>query len=187
MGANCSSRRQLFPVTLHIYDIWKSGKVQAANKVLKAFGTGAFHCGVEVHGREWSFKCTPTGTGIFSCVPMMCEEHTFCESMSVGSTPLTKSEVLDLVGKLQGEWPGSSYDSLKHNCCHFSESFCRCLGADSIPGWTMSLAKGLAVVFEAWDYVESKVQRVASSCGACPASHARETYETTVHVEQQKL
>lgn len=35
-----------------------SGKVQLANSVLRHFGGGLFHCGVEVNGMEWSYSRT---------------------------------------------------------------------------------------------------------------------------------
>merc|ERR1712060_603032 len=38
------------------------------------------------------------------------------------------------------DWPGSDYDLLRHNCCHFSDALCQALGVGPIPGWVTSLA-----------------------------------------------
>merc|ERR1712060_195679 len=83
------------PVTLHVYDVGlNTGSV--VNRFLKPLGTGAFHCGVEVHGWEWSYSdiADPryqAGTGIFPCRPRHCEGHKYCESVHLGRTSTSEA------------------------------------------------------------------------------------------------
>mmetsp|Transcript_60914 Transcript_60914/g.178067 ORF Transcript_60914/g.178067 Transcript_60914/m.178067 type:complete len:294 (+) Transcript_60914:76-957(+) len=141
------------PVTLHIYDIGTSGGGHFINALLKPLGTGAFHCGVEVYGCEWSYSDTTSGVGdgIFCSQPRCCEGHTYCESVSMGRTGTAESEVLQLIDMLKADWPVSAYDVLAHNCCHFCDEFCQRLGVGSIPPWVMNLAGAGAAVAAAGD------------------------------------
>uniref|UniRef100_A0A7S4UJA6 PPPDE domain-containing protein n=1 Tax=Alexandrium monilatum TaxID=311494 RepID=A0A7S4UJA6_9DINO len=129
------------PVTLHVYDLGPA--VAGVNAILGAVGTGAFHAGVEVYGTEWSFGCCcdgPYGSGIFCVPPKGCDAHVYREAVNMGETSMSKREVDDLIDRLAREWHGSSYDLLRHNCCHFSDEFCKRLGVDPVPGWVLSLA-----------------------------------------------
>lgn len=129
------------PVTLHVYDLGPT--VANVNMLLGAVGTGAFHAGVEVYGTEWSFGCGregPYGSGIFCVPPKGCEAHVYREAVAMGDTRLSKREVDKLIDQLAREWPGKDYDLLRHNCCHFSDEFCKRLGVDRVPGWVLSLA-----------------------------------------------
>merc|ERR1719229_582486 len=54
--------------------------------MLRPFGTGVFHCGVEVFGKEWSFRGTEVGTGVFWCLPQNCSAHTYVETVYMGYT-----------------------------------------------------------------------------------------------------
>merc|ERR1712217_563458 len=101
MGVTCSSshRSSRFgklqdgnfeptPVILHIYDLGTSAKIAALNKLLRPIGTGAFHCGVEVHTTEWTYGggSYEKGTGVYGCMPRTCKGHTYCESVFMGRT-----------------------------------------------------------------------------------------------------
>eukprot|EP00416_Gambierdiscus_australes_P031098 CAMPEP_0171088768 /NCGR_PEP_ID=MMETSP0766_2-20121228/20975_1 /TAXON_ID=439317 /ORGANISM="Gambierdiscus australes, Strain CAWD 149" /LENGTH=299 /DNA_ID=CAMNT_0011546583 /DNA_START=56 /DNA_END=955 /DNA_ORIENTATION=- len=160
------------PVTLHIYDIGTSGGGQLINALLRPLGTGVFHCGVEVFGCEWSYSDTTSGVGdgIFSSRPRHCEGHSFCESVSMGRTGTTESEVLQLIEMLKEDWPVSSYDVLAHNCCHFSDEFCQRLGVGSIPSWVMNLAGAGAAVAAAGDTTccRQVASQVAIHTQCCP-------------------
>lgn len=168
--------RQTRPVTLNIYDVGSltdsigAVEVQALNKVLRKFGTGAFHCGVEVYGQEWSFKYEAFRTGVFYCTPRHCEEHTFSESLPMGQTIMTPKEVLRVIDVLQEEWSGDSYDSLRRNCCHFTDQLCNALGVGSIPSWTMHLAGTGAALVDTSDYLEERLRSAQGSWSlACPS------------------
>lgn len=170
MGAACSrdkdanhrrwSQHVPVPVNLHIYDIGTSRQIQFVNALLRHLHTGAFHCGVEVYGCEWSYsdvayapgEC-PVGTGIFSCQPKHCEGHSYCESIPMGSTSMSEVEVGALLGLLRAEWPVYAYNTLRKNCCHFSDEMCHRLGVGSIPSWVMNLAGAGAAVVAAGDTV----------------------------------
>lgn len=136
-----SNEKASAPVTLHIYDLAPS--IVGVNAVLGAVGTGAFHAGVEVYGREWSFGCCgdgPYGSGIFYVPPRGCDAHCYREAVEMGITELSKREVDALIDKLCKEWPGRDYDLLRHNCCHFSDALCIHLGVGPVPSWVTSLA-----------------------------------------------
>jgi len=146
------------PVTLHIYNL--GGKTQAVNSILRKLGTGAFHCGVEVYGVEWSFSDVyregekrQNETGIFCCTPRQCEGHSYCESIPMGVTTLPESAVMNLLFKLKQEWRVDNYNTLRKNCCHFCDSFCQRLGVGSIPHWVKNLASAGAALISAGDVV----------------------------------
>ncbi|CAK0886344.1 unnamed protein product, partial [Prorocentrum cordatum] len=81
------------PVTLHVYSLGKSRQMVVVNALLSTVGSGAYHCGVEVHGREWSFRGTDDRkTGIFSCTPKRCSDHTWHTSVPMGSVRLSVDE-----------------------------------------------------------------------------------------------
>lgn len=131
-------------VTLHVYDLGKTASIQMTNGVLRALGSGGvFHCGVEVHGREWSYE----DTGVFCVEPRQCEEHTYHEALPMGETWMSALDVVTLIDRLEADaWVGPLYDTLAHNCCHFCSDFCRRLGVGDIPPRLQELArKGVAV------------------------------------------
>lgn len=141
------------PVTLHIYNIGKNTVGKAVNRLLRTMGTGAFHCGVEVYGREWSYSDTEDGGGfgIFCSAPRRCVGHTYSESIQMGRTSVTPLEVLELIKLLNGYWPVSAYNTLTHNCCHFCNEFCQRLQVSSVPDWVMSLAGAGAAIAASGD------------------------------------
>mmetsp|Transcript_137852 Transcript_137852/g.274855 ORF Transcript_137852/g.274855 Transcript_137852/m.274855 type:complete len:225 (-) Transcript_137852:23-697(-) len=142
------------PVWLSVYDIGTWVIWKRVNKVLRPLGTGAFHCGVAVHGREWSYgdsrdECNATNsvqslndaaTGVFWNSPFSCEGHTFVESVCMGQITMPESEVLRAVEKLSQLWTASEYHTFRHNCCHFSIELCRVLGVGPVPEWVSHLA-----------------------------------------------
>mmetsp|Transcript_59003 Transcript_59003/g.166358 ORF Transcript_59003/g.166358 Transcript_59003/m.166358 type:complete len:245 (+) Transcript_59003:75-809(+) len=129
------------PVTLHIYNVGRSAAVPQLNNVFRALGGGVFHCGVVVSGIEWSYGYAPDGqTGVFWCLPRRCEGHTYRESVPMGNTAMPSAEITALIMRMKKEWPGSAYDPLAHNCCHFTDEVCRRLGVGDIPDWIKSLA-----------------------------------------------
>lgn len=135
--------KALADVTLHVYDL---GAIRSLNKVLRPAGTGAFHCGVEVYGREWSYAgCVGSGadaraTGVFNCRPRLCKDHSYSESVDLGKTALRPGEVLMAIQHLEHMWLASEYSLLWHNCGHFCGHFCRALEVEPVPPWVMSLA-----------------------------------------------
>lgn len=129
-------------VVLHIYSVTRLSAIQRANGVLGALGGGgAYHAGVEVFGREWSFGATDDGgTGVFCSRPQKCDEHSYLKAMPMGNTKMTETQVLQMIGRLTKEWQGEDYDLLRCNCCHFSEELLRRLNVGPAPRWLNSLA-----------------------------------------------
>lgn len=159
--------RMPFPVTLHVYDLGVLEGVQVINRVLTALGTGAFHCGVQVHGREWSYQGSNAQYlgGVFAAAPRRCQGHSYCESIPMGDTVYSSSEVLSIVNSLRKDWRGATYDTLRRNCCHFSEALCIQLGSGSIPDRIKSLAATGAAIVEIGEYFNSCAQSAATEVG----------------------
>jgi len=164
------------PVTLHIYNVGTLTQTAMVNKLLRKLGTGAFHCGVEVYGTEWSYSDitvapgdTAKGTGIFCCHPRGCDGHSYCESVQMGTTAMTEGDVLRMLTLLKKEWPVYAYSTLRKNCCHFSDELCQRLGVGSIPEWVVSLANSAAAVAAAGDTVccRSMAGQVVGSILCC--------------------
>lgn len=142
---HCPSEKPRRPVlvTLHIYDVDCSSGMQALNRVLSMWGTGAFHAGVEVFGREWSFG---SPGGIYTSVPRCCEEHHYFESVPMGHTTMVRKQFNKLIQVLQMEWRGCEYDVLTRNCCHFADELCKRITGNSVPNRIMSLAGAGAAI-----------------------------------------
>jgi len=169
-------------VLLHVYDVGRLEQlgpqgVKALNKVLRPLGSGAFHCGVEVYGREWSFQFEDAGTGVFSCRPRSCESHSFSDSLLMGTTILSKTEVKMLIKVMQVEWPGDSYDGLRRNCCHFSNKLSLRLGMGPIPAWITHLASAGAAVLDTREFLDKKKESLQASlcCKRCSAWSNRQS------------
>lgn len=170
-------------VFLHVYDLGTSGEGQALNTVLGVFNTGAFHCGVEVYGKEWSFRgrvCS--GTGVFATRPRCCEHHSYNRTITMGETTLSGTDVSRLIGVLQREWPGNGYDTLRRNCCHFSDKLCRCLGVGSIPSWVTSLANAGVFFVETGHAINVKRQSMAEAVSSTLLCDGRSDVATKVEV-----
>lgn len=163
------------PVTLHVYDLGDG--LQVLNRVLAPFGTGAFHCGVEVHGEEWSFRGSGPSRhgGVFSSAPSRCDGHAYSESIYMGDTILSQDEVLRLIKLLRKDWPGLSYNLIRRNCCHFSDLLCMNLGCGSIPTRIKSLAATGAALLDTGKCLNSQTRQIldctsAACCCSCCCS-----------------
>lgn len=130
-------------VTLHVYDVGISRPVQLLNKALRPLSLGAFHCGVEVHGWEWSYRDTSPlhkDAAVFSCLPRNCKGHTYVESVDMGCSCRDTKDVTNVLHMMHSTWPGSKYDILNSNCCHFCDELCKFLGVGAIPARLLNLA-----------------------------------------------
>uniref|UniRef100_A0A7S2FIS2 PPPDE domain-containing protein n=1 Tax=Alexandrium andersonii TaxID=327968 RepID=A0A7S2FIS2_9DINO len=134
------------PVHLNIYDLGTTCGGKILNGLLSPFGTGAFHCGVEILGYEWSFRSTPgwKGNGVFWCEPRRCKGHNYSESILMGYSIRSEVEVLLILQKLMGSWCAADYHVLRRNCCHFSDEVCKRLGVGGIPSRVRNLADASA-------------------------------------------
>jgi deubiquitinase DESI2 len=148
-GSKILCRKHEVPVVLHIYDVPTDDTGRQLNGLFRAFGTGAFHAGVEVFGKEWSFGHTErqqNGTGVYWCSPKGCEKHTYREEVLMGYTALTEDQVFQVMQKLQQTWAAKDYDILRRNCCHFSDALCQELGVEGLPFWVTHMANVGAVL-----------------------------------------
>jgi len=129
-------------VLVRVYDLGTTYVTRGVlNRVAKSYG--AFHTGVEVYGREWSFGMTfdDVSTGVTWNPPGQNVDHTFRETLSMGYTTLSPTEVLKAIDRLKIEWRGNTYQLLTRNCHHFSDEFCRHLGVARLPTWVNTLAE----------------------------------------------
>jgi len=145
-----SGESALGQVTLNIYDLGQSQTSRAINRVFGHVGMGVFHCGVEIYGREWSFRKCPEGSGVFACRPRCCPGHHFSESIPMGHARLNKTAALRLISTVSQGWHGTQYSMLRRNCCHFSREFCRLLEVDAdFPPRILAAATAAAHIEEA--------------------------------------
>mmetsp|Transcript_123293 Transcript_123293/g.356253 ORF Transcript_123293/g.356253 Transcript_123293/m.356253 type:complete len:241 (-) Transcript_123293:39-761(-) len=185
MGPQCSREvsttralvaSQDAPVVVNVYDIGENGSGLLLNELLGPFGTGVFHCGVEVYGQEWSFSSIGDGflsasmTGVFSSLPRKCVGHLYRKSVPMGRTTMFKDGVDELIRLMAREWPVNGYDLLRRNCCHFSNELCLELGVGPIPQWILHLAGAAAAIAEG-NFGDVTCCRVAAG-GPCCAGDA---------------
>jgi len=150
-------------VTLHIYDAMADPNVIACNHaLLKLVGAGVFHCGVEVYGREWSYRSRRSkGTGVISHEPLRSPGAQHRESLNMGITELSVVLFRCLMEVLALEWQGTEYDLLNRNCCHFCEEFCKRLGVVApFPPWVSRLANAGNSLAEEGRIVAAAVTRI---------------------------
>ncbi|VUC56950.1 PPPDE peptidase, putative [Plasmodium berghei ANKA] len=151
-------------VYLNIYDLDNVSKV--INSVAKPIGTGAFHAGVEVYGYEYSFGYVSNGkTGVMKSNPRYHPHHVYRESISMGKTPLTKTEVDLLVDAMKLQWIGDTYDILSRNCLNYADYFCNLLDVGGVPDWLMSLQKNLIWVKSNINVASSKLKELNKASG----------------------
>jgi len=117
-------------VLLHVYNL-----ASGYNAYAGVMGMGAYHTGVEVAGREYSFSIE----GISAGVPKRCPEGvTYYKEICMGSTD---KNIAATIRGLRESYSRGSYDILTKNCNNFSEAFCKRLVGKSIPSWVNRLAR----------------------------------------------
>ena len=87
-----AQQRVATAVRLHCYDVGDMSAVETANRFGKIVGAVAYHTGIEVFGKEFSFGFVEQGTGVFDVVPRGCTMHKFKETIDLGSTTLSEHE-----------------------------------------------------------------------------------------------
>lgn len=127
------------PVYVNIYDMY------TMNGYISALGVGIYHSGVEVHGVEYGYGGHPFPfSGVFEMVPKDTEElgesFKFKESIEIGRTDFTKSEVEQIVALFGREFRGIDYHLINKNCNSFSSKFCKTVCGEDIPPWVNRLA-----------------------------------------------
>lgn len=135
-------------VFVHIYDVSQAEGIQKLNRILAhkkspvKFG-GVFHAGVEVNGLEWSYGCSDRESrpGICCVERKTHPQHHFRQSVQLRNTKLPPERIAEIISDLIEEYPGTDYNLLRRNCCHFADEFCIRLGVGGIPAWIHRLAR----------------------------------------------
>eukprot|EP00440_Ansanella_granifera_P025691 gb/GFBE01027898.1/.p1 GENE.gb/GFBE01027898.1/~~gb/GFBE01027898.1/.p1 ORF type:complete len:258 (+),score=25.27 gb/GFBE01027898.1/:1-774(+) len=142
-------------VLVRVYDLGQTLFTRWHNKLTKDYG--AFHTGVEVYGREWSFGMTldDFSSGITSGIPGKNTDHAFRETLSMGYTRCSPREVGQILEDMKRDWRGTTYNVLSKNCHNFSDAFCARLGVARLPSWVNTLASTGAVTVDYLDSADS--------------------------------
>ncbi|CAL1155530.1 unnamed protein product [Cladocopium goreaui] len=140
-------------VFLNIFDLASALSIPNSMLCNTMFNTlGAFHAAIEVYGQEWAFYRTPNPTSCGVCRslrPRHHPVHVYRQSINLGDTHLKEWEVRYLIrGKLAANWPGGTYDLLRHNCIHFCSELALALGVSPVPAWVRNLHETGAGVFQ---------------------------------------
>mmetsp|Transcript_73376 Transcript_73376/g.185889 ORF Transcript_73376/g.185889 Transcript_73376/m.185889 type:complete len:416 (-) Transcript_73376:141-1388(-) len=104
----------------------------------------AYHVGVTVYGREWSYyggcdaREGPDATGV-RYLRQGAFAPSICQIVLLGKTPLTELEANEVIQELEDEWLSRDYKFLSRNCCHFSQEMCKRLEVDQIPDKVLRL------------------------------------------------
>lgn len=127
-------------VYIRVYDLGQTFISRGLNTLTKQYG--AFHSAVEVYGYEWSFGLTLSErhTGISWHLPGQNADHSFRETLAMGTTTYSSHEVLKVIQSMMGEWRGCTYDLFTRNCHTFSDVLCRKLTGVPLPSWVNALA-----------------------------------------------
>lgn len=160
------------------YDLGPLSKWLLNHWQSKESGLGAFHCGVEVLGVEWSFQAmidceTDEMTGVMCHTPKSHPRHVYRESIWLGGSPLCANEICNVLARLERDWPARSYHFLTHNCTDFAEALSKCLNVPHpFPTWAHGLAKGLASKDDGSSNKENNGWWLPNAFGACCGSHS---------------
>ena len=122
-------------VYLNVYDLHQ------ANEYLHSVGLGAYHSGVEVGGKEWTFAGGP-GAGIFYHTPREAPggQATYRESIEMGEITNYVENVARAKAELDPEFGEEDYNILNKNCNHFAEALIYKLTGKNVPGYVNRLA-----------------------------------------------
>jgi len=160
-----------FPVWLHVYDLGVLSKWML-NTWAKLGNNGAFHCGIEVINVEWCFQALTNcedddaRTGVACHRAREHPRHMYRESVWLGKTPLSASEIRQLLLELEKSWLASSYHFVQRNCVDFAENLHRQLRVPQpFPPWVRGCSKGL-LQHTPFAYQDAKLSPWFASCSS---------------------
>jgi len=123
------------PVYLNVYDL------HHANSYGYFVGLGAFHSGVEIGDKEYAFGGHEYNfTGVYESTPRVVVGAAFRESILLGETSLTRTEIQNILNELSLDYVGVSYHPIKRNCNAFSNDLSLRLLNKPIPSYVNRLA-----------------------------------------------
>lgn len=137
---------------------------------------GAFHTGVEVFGREWSYG----SEGVSYILPRCHDVHIYRQSVPMGVTLSSQAEVQQMIEQeIAPRWRGENYDLLRRNCCNFSDALCNNLCGESIPAWVNRFPKLASVASKSLNKVMNFGNAVGGSLGSTSGtySHREATWQ----------
>uniref|UniRef100_A0A0R3RQN6 DUF862 domain-containing protein n=1 Tax=Elaeophora elaphi TaxID=1147741 RepID=A0A0R3RQN6_9BILA len=127
------------PVRLNVYDMYW------LNDYASTLGFGVYHTGIEVYGVEYTYGGHPFSfSGIFENSPKDAEElgenFKFKESILIGETDFSATDIRHLIQMLGSEYRGDRYHLISKNCNHFTAALAKTLTGKEIPSWVNRLA-----------------------------------------------
>lgn len=134
-------RRRNHEIWLHIYDL-DPVTAHLNDMMLRGAGMGAFHCGVEVLAEEWFFAFGDSDcTGVLCNEPKGHQVHVYKESIHMGQSPLTETEVRTVLSEAMDDWPANSYHPVSRSCVNFAEDLLlRLKVPEPFPVWARGAA-----------------------------------------------
>eukprot|EP00455_Lapot_gusevi_P024280 TRINITY_DN2520_c0_g1_i3.p1 TRINITY_DN2520_c0_g1~~TRINITY_DN2520_c0_g1_i3.p1 ORF type:complete len:269 (+),score=50.80 TRINITY_DN2520_c0_g1_i3:87-809(+) len=132
-------RKEKFKVYLNVYDL-----VPQKNEYTMMVGLGgAFHTGVEVLGREYTYggHGIEGETGVFENEPRRAVGAVYRETLDLGEAEMSQHQLNEIIAQLKKQFIGPEYHLLNHNCNTFSDAFCRALLGRSLPGYITRLSR----------------------------------------------
>jgi len=122
-------------VYINIYDL------SHANKYLNYIGLGAYHTGVVIENREYSFGGHDYDdvTGVFDNEPRCVPNALFRQTVHMGSTRCSRKEVFRILDDLSAKWKGTDYEIFSRNCNTFADDLCRQILGKGVPRYVNRL------------------------------------------------
>ncbi|KAL7714054.1 PPPDE domain-containing protein [Entamoeba marina] len=116
------------PVILHVYDLMD-------NSLLYPMGMGAYHSGVCIYNREYTFS----ESGVFNTAPKQVDAQ-FRTAIQIGTFTGGTTAFDSAINELKKKFVPGSYDLYANNCNHFSNALCQKLIGKEIPSWVNRMA-----------------------------------------------
>jgi len=125
-------------IYLNVYDSGKDARQMP--------GFGVYHSGLEVMGTEYTFAGGDfDGSGVQEQTPKSSppgSQWVYKETVDLGKTDLTESEVRSVLSAIRADFPAKRYDVMGSNCNHFTETLSLRLHVGSkYPSWVNRAAK----------------------------------------------